>query len=193
MGSRLPVDYAAGYLEWALSTARKSLKLLGSLCLASALACWFQYGSIQMSWASRRPLVPNLVTGQTIPFENHGIMYVSEADLNFLYFFVTPGLMFAVIGAVLILLLRVTFVSEAEVVEKSALKRAGTIAECAFILFLPIWLFANPYTALAMIIDDPQRLLLADIATGGLMVGWSTLVQHGTLSKRLRSAGRFQQ
>lgn len=102
-------------------------------------------------------------------------MYVSQADLDFLHFFVTPGLMFAVIGAVLHLLHRTTYERETEANEKRSLKIAGTVAELASILFLPLWFFANPYTALATTFDDPYRLLLADIATGAVMVGWLTL------------------
>jgi hypothetical protein len=176
-----------------LSKAAKSLKLLGDLCLASAVACWFQYTSIQLSWAGKRPLSPNLVTGQTIPFQNHGIMYVSEVDLNRLHFFVTPGLMFAVIGVVLILLHKMTCMSEPQPTENPSLKRAGTVAECAFLLFLPIWLFANPYTALATTFGDPQRLLFAYIATGALMVGWWMLAAHGSIFKTVRSYGRSPQ
>ncbi len=175
-----------------MSTAAKSLKLLASLCVASAMACWFQYESIQMSWAGRRPLRPNLLSGQIIPSENHGIMYVSEADLDFLHFFVTPGFMFAVMGGVLILRHKATYRNGAEAADNRSLMRAGTIAQCAFILFLPIWIFADPYFALATIFDDPRRLLLADIATGALMVGWWALMKHGTLIGSLQSAGRFR-
>jgi hypothetical protein len=63
------------------------------------------------------------------------------------------------------------------------LKRVGTIAEIAFIAFLPIWLFANPFDALARTIRDPQLLLAIDAAIGLLWDGWWTLMQSGTIFK----------
>jgi hypothetical protein len=172
-----------------LGAAGKSLKLLGELCVAAAVACWFQYAAIEMSWAGRRPLIADLATGQIISFDNHGLMYVSQSDLDFLHFFVAPGLLFGVIGAVLIVLHKVSYRGDAKAVPTKFVRVAGTIAQCAFILFVPIWLFANPYTALAEAFDVPEHLLCADIASAALMVGWWRLAENGAI---FEGARRYQ-
>lgn len=134
-----------------------------------------------MAWSGKRPLTPNPATHETIEFHNHGLMYVSQADLDFSHFFVASGVIFAVIGVPLVLLHKVMFSGESPPAATSFQRSVGTIAQCAFIACLPFWLFANPYTALATAFDNPEHLLLADIATGALMVGWGLLMEHGFL------------
>jgi hypothetical protein len=146
-----------------------------------------------MSWSGKRPLTPNFAAHETIAFQNHGFMYVSQDDLGFLNFFVAPGLIFAAIGLSLTLLHKVAYGSEIRRSQTYFLKMAGTIAQCLFIVFLPVWLFANLYTALAMAIDAPERLLFADIATGALMVGWWMLMEHGTILKNGQPSKRSLQ
>ena len=165
-----------------MGVVRKLVRLGGELCLAIAGTCWFQYGSIEMSWAGHRPLTPDPSTGNVISINNHGIMYVSQADLDFQHYFVLPGLLFGGAGVVLFLAARI--MGEPDQAPPNArLKRAGTIAEVALIAFMPIWLFANPYTALARAITDPRSLLLADVGTGLLWLGCLAMAQHGTIFK----------
>jgi hypothetical protein len=164
---------------------RKLLKFVGSLNTSAALMCWFQYGSIQMSWAGERPLKPDVSSGKIIPVEQHGTLYVSQSDINFQHYFVIPGLIFGGVG--IALLLMAWLMGGALLPQRRpGLKRVGTIAEIAFIAFLPIWLFANPFEALARTVRNPERLLAIDITIGLLWVGWWTLIQSGTLFKSTR-------
>jgi len=161
---------------------RKFVAFFGEWGLSTAVSCWFQYASIEMAWAGRRPIVPDASSGDVIPINNHGIMYVSQADLSFQHYFILPGLLFGAVG----LALRVFAHSMGHLSHSQHnghLKRVGTIAEMAFIAFLPIWLFANPYLALAKAIPDRRWLLAADVATGLLWVGWFAVAQHGKFFK----------
>lgn len=147
--------------------------------------CWFQYGSIQMAWAGERPLKPDAASGYIIPVEQHGTLHVSQSDIHFQHYFVIPGLIFIGVGIALLLAARLMGDS-LQPEGRPSLKRVGTIAEIAFIAFLPVWLFANPFEALARNIRDPERLLAIDIAIGLLWVGWWTLMQSGTVFKSRR-------
>jgi len=171
----------------------KLVRLLGGLCLAVAVACWFQYGGIQMSWAGRRPLTPNAATGEIIPFENHGTMYVSQADLDFLHYFIVPGLAFGAIGLLVVILDRIVVKPEARISSGPNMKTLGTIAEVAFIAFMPIWLFANPFTALANTFGDARQLLYVNIGIGAFIVAWFWLMDHGAIFRKLRGPEGRQQ
>ncbi len=46
------------------------------------LAFWFANFALVVSWAGHRPLSPVASTGNIIPYNNHGIMYVTQQDLN---------------------------------------------------------------------------------------------------------------
>jgi hypothetical protein len=165
--------------------ARKLVTFVGSLSTSIALMCWFQYFSIQMSWAGERPLKPDVSSGNVIAVEQHGRLYVSQSDIDFQHYFVIPGLIFGGVG--IGLLLMAWLMGDAlQPQRRPRLKRLGTIAEIAFVAFLPIWLFANPFEALARTVRDPERLLAIDMAIGLLWVGWWTLMQSGTLFKSTR-------
>ena len=138
-----------------------------------------------MSWAGERPLKPDPASGNIIPVEQHGTLYVSQSDINFQHYFVIPGLIFIGVGIALLLVARLLGDS-LQPQRRPRLKRVGTIAEMAFVAFLPVWLFANPFEALARTIRDPERLLAIDIAIGLLWVGWWTLMQSGTVFKSRR-------
>lgn len=159
---------------------RKIVAFLGALSASTAIMCWFQYGSIEMSWTGQRPLAPNPSAGMVIPVDDHGILYVSQSDINFQHYFVVPGLIFAGIGIVLMLAAYILG-DTLQPQRRARLKLVGTIAEVAFIAFMPIWLFANPFEALARAVRDPRQLLMIDVAIGLLWVGWWTLMQHGTV------------
>lgn len=56
--------------------------------LSHAFGCgllffWFAWGAVVWSWAGHRPFVATPATGQVIPYNNHGLMFVSKTDLNF--------------------------------------------------------------------------------------------------------------
>ena len=60
----------------------KTLDLTAKGFSVVAVICWFAWAGLQMGWAGRRPLVPTPSTGNVIPFNNHGIMYVTQRDLD---------------------------------------------------------------------------------------------------------------
>jgi hypothetical protein len=149
------------------------------------LACWFQYLSIEMSWSGQRPLRPDPRSGNVIPVDDHGILYVSQSDLNFQHYFVVPGVIFGAVGITLVLVARVLGASDLRP-RNPRLERLGTVAEIAFLVFIPVWLFANPFEALARVIVNPAELLLMDMGAGLLWLGWWTLMQHGAVFNRSR-------
>ena len=60
----------------------RHLKVLHySFACGFALAGW-AWGGLVMSWAGHRPLAPTPGTGQIIPYNNHGIMFVTQRDLD---------------------------------------------------------------------------------------------------------------
>ncbi|HET9160749.1 MAG TPA: hypothetical protein VFN88_09055 [Caulobacteraceae bacterium] len=140
--------------------------------------CWFQYASIQMSWAGTRPTQPDTLSGNVIPVQQHGTLYVSQSDISFQHYFVIPGIVFGGVGIALLLLAKLLGASAQPQLGGS--KLVGTIAEIAFVAFIPVWLFANPFEAQARTIRDPQRLLAIDAAIGLLWLGWGTLMRRGT-------------
>jgi hypothetical protein len=164
---------------------RKLVAFLGALSGSTAMMCWFQYASIEMSWAGHRPLAPDRPSGMVIPVDDHGILYVSQSDISFQHYFVIPGLIFAGVGITL-MLIAWAMGEPLQPQRRTRLKRVGTVAEVAFIAFLPVWLFANPFEALARTIREPERLLTIDLAIGLLWVGWWTLMQSGTVFKSTR-------
>ena len=168
---------------------RKLMAFIGGLSASVALMCWFQYLTIEMSWAGERPLTPNRSTGMVIPIDDHGILYVSQADINFQHYFVMPGLIFGGVGITLMLLAFVMG-DPLQPKRRARLEGLGTIAEIAFLVLAPIWLFANPFEALARSINDPEKLLTIDVAIGLLWLGWWTLMHSGSIfgsSKRPKS------
>jgi H+/Cl- antiporter ClcA len=162
------------------------VELIGDLGVAIALACWFQFGSIEMAWVGQRPLTPDPTFGRVFPVEQHGTLYVSQSDLDFQNYFVAPGLIFGGVGFVLLLVHHVTRKTEARDHSDARLKGIANIALIAFVALLPVWLFANPFTALAKAVHQPRQLLLIDVAIAVVMVGWWMLMEQGTLFNRGR-------
>lgn len=48
----------------------------------AAFAAWMSNAFLVTSWAGHRALSPNWETGEVIPYNNHGIMYVTQRDLD---------------------------------------------------------------------------------------------------------------
>lgn len=114
-----------------MSAVRRVIEFVSALCLSSAVACWFQYGAIEMSWAGQRPLAPDASSGNVIPVNDHGILYVSQSDLNFQHYFVAPGLIFGGIGLILALVHHIIREPETRRQRSPVLRAAGTVAEIA--------------------------------------------------------------
>ena len=60
----------------------RRLSLLRHLLLSGMVLAWFALGGLVMSWAGHRPLAPSPATGQVFPYNNHGVMFVSQRDLD---------------------------------------------------------------------------------------------------------------
>lgn len=60
----------------------KRLKLLCDLFMVGAVFVLFAFSGLVTSWAGHRPLAPNPATGQVIPYSNHGVMFVSQRDVD---------------------------------------------------------------------------------------------------------------
>ncbi len=60
----------------------KLLKALRDVFSVGLLLSWFAYCGLVMSWVGHRPLTPAPATGQVIPYNNHGIMFVTQRDLD---------------------------------------------------------------------------------------------------------------
>ena len=77
-----------------MKPSRRSL-VLGLVNFGGGLAMTsgFQWFYLTASWAGLRPLEPMAATGQVHPFNNHGVLYVSDGDLA------ASNLLFAVILA----------------------------------------------------------------------------------------------
>lgn len=50
------------------------------VCGVLAVGAWLGWGFLLASWGHKPP-APNPATGHVIPFENHGLMYVTASDL----------------------------------------------------------------------------------------------------------------
>jgi hypothetical protein len=191
-GWKADISGSKAYPEILMLAVRKLMVFLGELSASTAMMCWFQYASIEMSWAGHRPLAPDRSSGMVIPVDDHGILYVSQSDINFQHYFVAPGLIFGGVG-ITMMLVAWAMGDPLKPQRRESFKRVGTIAEIAFIAFLPVWLLANPFEALARAIRDPERLLTIDIAIGLLWVGWWTLMQSGTVFKSIPRQGALAQ
>jgi hypothetical protein len=60
----------------------KVLKGLYIACAFGALLAWLANGVLVMSWPGDRPLTPVPATGQVIPYVEHGVIFVTQRDLN---------------------------------------------------------------------------------------------------------------
>lgn len=76
------------------------INILGYITLAS----WIATIGFEMSWSGHRPLKPDVTSGRVIPFNNHGILYISYQDL----FWWHAGLYAT--GALLVLVLLLIYV-----------------------------------------------------------------------------------
>jgi hypothetical protein len=60
----------------------KLLRVLSDTFSLSLLLSWFAYCGLVMSWAGHRPLSPVPTTGQVIPYNDHGVLFVTQRDLD---------------------------------------------------------------------------------------------------------------